>query len=86
MVWVKTIKTLLVYCHSTTADKNSKKSKIISFNFNKANPSPTVYFSNYQAPTSLGKVMKLNQAQDWLFLAECENAGSHSNVNLRVLG
>ena len=86
MLWVKPIKVLLVYCHSTTTAKNTKKSKIISFDFNKSNPSPTVYYSNYQAPSNRGKIMKLNPAQDWLFLAECDNAGNHSDVNLRVLG
>lgn len=30
--------------------------------------------------------MKLNNTQDWLFLAECVNPGSYSNCNLRVLG
>lgn len=86
MVWANPLKILLVYCHSTSTDKNSKKSKIISFNFNKPNPTPTVYFNNYQAPVKRGKIMKLNRNQNWLYLAECENAGSHSNVNLRVLG
>ena len=86
MIWVKPHRMLLVYCHSTCKDKNLKKSKIISFNFNKPNPSPTVYFSDYQAPPNRGKIMKLNKDQNWLFLAECENAGSFSNCNLRVLG
>lgn len=86
MVWVAPQKLLLVYCHTTSADRNHKKSKIISFNFNKTDPSPTVYFSNYQAPPNRGKIMRLNKAQNWLLLAECANAGSYSNCNLRVLG
>jgi hypothetical protein len=30
--------------------------------------------------------MKLNKNQDWMFLAECDNSGSYSDCNLRVLG
>lgn len=87
MLYMKTIKLLLVYCHSTLTDNPlSKKSKIISFNFNEKDPTPVVYFSNFQAPASRGKIMKTNKNESFLYLAECENSGNHSNCHLRVLG
>lgn len=79
MTWVSPLKLLLVYCYSTSTDK---KSKIISFNFNKTNPSPAVYISDFQAPRNLGKVMRLNKAQNCLYLAEKSQSGF---CNLRVL-
>ena len=87
MLYLQTFKLLLVYCHNTLPDKTlSKKSKIISFNLNNKDPTPSVYLSNFQAPANRGKIMKTNKDETFLYLAECENSGSHSNCHLRVLG